>query len=465
MAMPMSTMPSVDYLTPTTTPLYPIASGSNINAANSSDLIPSQDVGGDIPTFRAKMDEWPFGDATVTPVSQIGRPGSDGSSYLSLERFSAAAIVGQERASQHHALFETACDPTLSFQSSKAFSKRRSFPSLKKQVASQSGNAPKLTSSVYPFVPIAPSPPISGIYNHSNSHLGMSVSPTLSQPLPLRRSSLLAPSPPLKDAMPVRADGHSVLHTKIGSFPFDNGLGSQATSLTATSPGLTTTPTSHFSDMNDTCMIPADNCFDDPLSLLHFLTQIDLSQFLKREAPQGLGITKRPPMHHSSCSSALDAIPAVEAFSRIERDFMDAVRRKSHHYHDNPEWQLSHEKTASSSPRRVTLPVTPKTKRTNLSSLAVPLSPTLPSSPKTPLTPRIPYKGRFGSHPVCGACKTDKTPYWRDSWSSLFILCNACGLRYAKFKRYCNTCHYVPRKEDKGATCCPHCQSSWSYKS
>ena len=76
-------------------------------------------------------------------------------------------------------------------------------------------------------------------------------------------------------------------------------------------------------------------------------------------------------------------------------------------------------------------------------------------------SPRSPYKGRHGEHPRCASCQTDKTPYWRDSWNQGFILCNACGLRYSKFKRRCTECNYVPRKEDKGERKCPMCGSAW----
>jgi len=76
-------------------------------------------------------------------------------------------------------------------------------------------------------------------------------------------------------------------------------------------------------------------------------------------------------------------------------------------------------------------------------------------------SPRSPYKGRHGPHPRCASCHTDKTPYWRDSWNQGFILCNACGLRYSKFKRRCRECNYVPRKEDKNERLCPQCNGQW----
>jgi len=71
------------------------------------------------------------------------------------------------------------------------------------------------------------------------------------------------------------------------------------------------------------------------------------------------------------------------------------------------------------------------------------------------------HKGKFGLYQVCLSCKTTKTPYWRESWNPGSLLCNACGLRFSKFKRRCTQCNYVPRKEDKASHQCPACLSSW----
>lgn len=68
-----------------------------------------------------------------------------------------------------------------------------------------------------------------------------------------------------------------------------------------------------------------------------------------------------------------------------------------------------------------------------------------------------------GSHPrVCISCGATKTPYWREAWSSSVLLCNACGLRFSKFRRRCLDCSYVPRKEDKGSKSCTKCGGPWS---
>jgi hypothetical protein len=91
-------------------------------------------------------------------------------------------------------------------------------------------------------------------------------------------------------------------------------------------------------------------------------------------------------------------------------------------------------------------------------SFSSPIRRSTPSSSSS----HVPYKGKFGVNPKCASCQTTKTPYWRDAWNQGILLCNACGLRFAKFKRRCTQCHYVPRKEDKGGRCCPSCRGPWT---
>lgn len=82
-------------------------------------------------------------------------------------------------------------------------------------------------------------------------------------------------------------------------------------------------------------------------------------------------------------------------------------------------------------------------------------------SPKS-LSVSMTIRSRFGPNPTCASCHTTRTPYWRDAWNSGVLLCNACGLRFAKFKRRCPTCYYVPRKEDKGGRTCTQCGDTWT---
>jgi hypothetical protein len=61
----------------------------------------------------------------------------------------------------------------------------------------------------------------------------------------------------------------------------------------------------------------------------------------------------------------------------------------------------------------------------------------------------------------CTSCGASKTPYWRDGWGSEVVLCNACGLRYQKFKKFCLSCKYIPRKEEQQSDQCSQCCHSW----
>ena len=61
----------------------------------------------------------------------------------------------------------------------------------------------------------------------------------------------------------------------------------------------------------------------------------------------------------------------------------------------------------------------------------------------------------------CTSCGASKTPYWRDGWGTEVVLCNACGLRYQKFKKFCLACKYIPRKEEQQSEQCSQCCHSW----
>lgn len=90
-----------------------------------------------------------------------------------------------------------------------------------------------------------------------------------------------------------------------------------------------------------------------------------------------------------------------------------------------------------------------------------------PSPPPDALRhrPRGAQRARRTGAPVprsCISCGATKTPYWREAWAPSVLLCNACGLRFSKFRRRCVACAYVPRKEDKGARACTRCSGAWS---
>lgn len=58
---------------------------------------------------------------------------------------------------------------------------------------------------------------------------------------------------------------------------------------------------------------------------------------------------------------------------------------------------------------------------------------------------------------LCSSCGTRKTPYWREGWEPDVVLCNACGIRYHKYKRFCGKCVSTARKDENGRLHCPKC--------
>lgn len=65
--------------------------------------------------------------------------------------------------------------------------------------------------------------------------------------------------------------------------------------------------------------------------------------------------------------------------------------------------------------------------------------------------------GRPGAYrKECASCHTRKTPMWRDAPDGV-PYCNACGIRYKKYRVRCNSCFYIPRKDEKLLTACSKC--------
>lgn len=56
---------------------------------------------------------------------------------------------------------------------------------------------------------------------------------------------------------------------------------------------------------------------------------------------------------------------------------------------------------------------------------------------------------------TCASCKTKKTPLWRDSEDGT-PYCNACGIRFKKYRFRCSSCSYIPRKDERevSKSCC-----------
>jgi hypothetical protein len=71
---------------------------------------------------------------------------------------------------------------------------------------------------------------------------------------------------------------------------------------------------------------------------------------------------------------------------------------------------------------------------------------------------------------TCASCKTKKTPLWRDSEDGT-PYCNACGIRFKKYRFRCSSCLYIPRKDEREVSraCCQcgsrlvHCKGNGRY--
>ncbi|KAH7977540.1 hypothetical protein HPB49_002192 [Dermacentor silvarum] len=56
----------------------------------------------------------------------------------------------------------------------------------------------------------------------------------------------------------------------------------------------------------------------------------------------------------------------------------------------------------------------------------------------------------------CASCATKLTPVWRDAKDGT-PLCNACGIRYNKYKVRCTRCWHIPKKNDHTRMTCKEC--------
>lgn len=78
----------------------------------------------------------------------------------------------------------------------------------------------------------------------------------------------------------------------------------------------------------------------------------------------------------------------------------------------------------------------------------------MPRPPKKSPPARSPKKIKKS----CYACKTERTPYWREGWKKGIILCNACGLRFSKYKKFCAKCNAIGVKAHFDRVTCPKCE-------
>uniref|UniRef100_A0A8C4J644 GATA-type domain-containing protein n=1 Tax=Dromaius novaehollandiae TaxID=8790 RepID=A0A8C4J644_DRONO len=83
--------------------------------------------------------------------------------------------------------------------------------------------------------------------------------------------------------------------------------------------------------------------------------------------------------------------------------------------------------------------------------------------------PRLGGRGGFAGFPQrrshrrpsagsrrCASCKTRRTPLWRIAEAGT-RLCNACGIRYKKYRLRCWRCWNIPRRSGKPCSRCSNC--------
>ena len=79
------------------------------------------------------------------------------------------------------------------------------------------------------------------------------------------------------------------------------------------------------------------------------------------------------------------------------------------------------------------------------------------SSDRIIVVPQSQIKSLSGKRKRCESCGTRKTPYWRDGWGLGIVLCNACGIRFHKYRKVCQKCSCIAKKDEKGHLHCPKC--------
>lgn len=93
----------------------------------------------------------------------------------------------------------------------------------------------------------------------------------------------------------------------------------------------------------------------------------------------------------------------------------------------------------------------------SISPISVPSSEISSKSSCAAPTISLHGSGNISKRRRCESCGTRKTPYWRDGWESGILLCNACGIRFHKYRKICINCRCVAKKDEKGYLHCPKC--------
>lgn len=61
----------------------------------------------------------------------------------------------------------------------------------------------------------------------------------------------------------------------------------------------------------------------------------------------------------------------------------------------------------------------------------------------------------------CACCGCTSTPLWRDLGKTQ-PLCNACGIRWKKYGVICDSCQYVPCKQERDSKTCRRCAAPFT---
>ncbi|KAJ8363365.1 hypothetical protein SKAU_G00121960 [Synaphobranchus kaupii] len=78
------------------------------------------------------------------------------------------------------------------------------------------------------------------------------------------------------------------------------------------------------------------------------------------------------------------------------------------------------------------------------------------SSLKTSSSEEDSDSSSLSKNKMCASCNTKKTPLWRDAEDGT-PLCNACGIRYKKYRVRCFQCWHIPRKDGNSDSKCYKC--------
>ncbi|XP_064605964.1 GATA-type zinc finger protein 1-like [Liolophura sinensis] len=118
---------------------------------------------------------------------------------------------------------------------------------------------------------------------------------------------------------------------------------------------------------------------------------------------------------------------------------------------------------SSFTPRKISKPIQSRIHR-NSTGTAESCSDSEDTTPPSVKQPLIYISSKIPWRYSCASCDTRKTPLWRDAEDGT-RLCNACGIRYKKYRVRCSRCWHIPKKDGKSYPHCPRCGALLSMSS